>query len=216
MLDSITPALLITRLLVLVGAFTIHEFAHAFTADRFGDDTPRQQGRLTLNPLVHLDPIGTLLLLVAGFGWAKPVQVNPYALERRSPAAPMLVALAGPAANLLLAVIAAIPLRFEWVAPILQQTQWLPTAFDVLSGFVLIDLILMLFNLIPIFPLDGEKVLMYFLPPSGQAFLESMRQYGWLMLLALIFFLPSFGVDLLSDLVLGPAVNIGRFLIMGA
>lgn len=215
MLDSITPALLITRIIVLVGAFTIHEFAHAFVADRFGDDTPRKQGRLTLNPLVHLDPIGSLLLLVAGFGWAKPVQVNPYALERRSPAAPMLVALAGPVANLLLAVVAAIPLRFDWVMPSLQQTQWLPTAFDVLSGFVLIDLILMLFNLIPLFPLDGEKVLMYFLPPAAQAFMESLRQYGWLILLALIFFLPRFGVDLIGDFVLGPAVAIGRFLVIG-
>ena len=78
---------LITRMVVLLTAFSVHEFAHAWTADRFGDNTPRMYGRLTLNPAAHLDVMGSLMLLVAGFGWAKPVPVNPYALQRRSPAA---------------------------------------------------------------------------------------------------------------------------------
>ena len=110
MLD-LTPATLVARLVVLVIAFTVHEFAHAWTADWFGDDTPRLYGRLTLNPLAHLDFLGSLLILVSGFGWAKPVPINPISLQRRNPYAPMWVALAGPMSNLLLAAIAAIPLR---------------------------------------------------------------------------------------------------------
>src|SRR5512141_2013044 len=106
---GIAPAQLIARIIVLVVAFTIHEFAHAWTANYFGDDTPRMNGRLTLNPLAHLDPLGSLLMIVAGFGWAKPVPINPYVLQRRSPAATMLVSLAGPMSNFLMALIAAIP-----------------------------------------------------------------------------------------------------------
>ena len=97
--------------IVLITAFSVHEFAHAWTANYFGDDTPRMNGRLTLNPLAHLDPIGSLMLIFAGFGWAKPVPVSLYALERRSPAAPMWVALAGPLSNFLMALLAAIPFR---------------------------------------------------------------------------------------------------------
>src|SRR3989337_1357854 len=131
---GLDPAELIARAIVLIVAFTVHEFAHAFVADYFGDDTPRSQGRLTLNPLVHLDPIGSLLLLVVGFGWAQPVQINPFALERRSPAAPMLVALAGPVSNLLLAVIAAIPMRFGLI-PFTPGTGSLPPLFVLFSTF---------------------------------------------------------------------------------
>src|SRR5512135_1350325 len=108
---SLSPSTLISHLVVLLIAFTIHEFSHAWTANRFGDETPRLNGRLTLNPLAHLDPMGSLLLLVSGFGWAKPVPINPYALQRRTPAAVMWVSLAGPMSNLLMAVIASIPFR---------------------------------------------------------------------------------------------------------
>ena len=207
MLD-ITPAELIARIVVLVIAFTVHEFAHAFVADYFGDDTPRSQGRLTLNPLVHLDPIGSLLLLVAGFGWAKPVKINPYALERRSPAAPMLVALAGPASNLLLAVVAAIPMR-SGLIPVGPSSGFLPSAFDLFATFVLFNLILMLFNLLPIFPLDGEKVLRYFLPPSGQSLMDSLRPYGSIILIAVVFLLPN----VLRSIIFQPALSIFSFLI---
>ncbi|MEX2144312.1 MAG: site-2 protease family protein [Anaerolineales bacterium] len=215
MIGSLTPDVLITRIIVLVIAFTVHEFSHAFVADRFGDDTPRRQGRLTLNPLVHLDPLGSLLLLVAGFGWARPVQINPLALERRSPAAPMLVALAGPASNFLLAIVGALPLRFGLVLLSTPVAGWYPTADQFLSDFVLINLVLMIFNLIPVFPLDGEKILHFFLPPSGKAVLENTRAYGSLILLGLIFLLPSMGVNLIQDIVLGPAIAIGRFLVLG-
>jgi Zn-dependent protease len=106
-----SPAEFIAYVFVLLVAFTLHEFSHAWTATYFGDDTPRMNGRLTLNPLRHLDPIGSLLLLIAGFGWAKPVPVNPNVLQRRSAAAMMWVSMAGPFSNLVMAILAAIPFR---------------------------------------------------------------------------------------------------------
>ena len=107
---------LITYAIILFTAFPIHEFAHAWTADQFGDDTPRINGRLTLNPLAHLDVVGSLMMIIAGFGWAKPVPINPYALQKRSPAAPMLVSLAGPMSNLLMAILASAPFRLGLVS----------------------------------------------------------------------------------------------------
>src|SRR3990172_7086263 len=112
MLDLDLPSLL-TRVFILVTAFSVHEFAHAWVANAFGDDTPRLNGRLTLNPAAHLDVMGSLMLLIAGFGWAKPVPVNPYLLRRRSPSALMWVSLAGPLSNLVMAALAALPLRFS-------------------------------------------------------------------------------------------------------
>jgi Zn-dependent protease len=190
---------LIARVITLVVAFSVHEFAHAWTADYFGDDTPRSQGRLTLNPLVHLDPLGSLMLVVAGFGWAKPVMINPYALRQRSEAAPMLVALAGPASNFLMAIAASIPAQAGlievWGAGFLSL---------LLREFVLINLLLMLFNLIPVSPLDGEKIITYFLPPAGQTFFKQIRPYGSMILLALIFVLPSLGINVLQSVIVGP------------
>jgi Zn-dependent protease len=135
MLNMLQPATLITRVITLLIAFTIHEFSHATVADRFGDDTPRLHGRLTLNPLAHLDIMGTLMLLVAGFGWAKPVPVNPYVLNRRSPSAMMWVSLAGPLSNFLLALLAVIPIRIGWCKSAFQAAFSLRhTAFCVISS----------------------------------------------------------------------------------
>ncbi|MGW8249458.1 MAG: site-2 protease family protein [Anaerolineales bacterium] len=185
---------LISHLVVLLTAFSVHEFAHAWTANYFGDDTPRLNGRLTLNPIVHLDPMGSLLMLVAGFGWAKPVPINPYALERRSPAALMLVSLAGPISNLLMAVLAAIPFQLGLVSIqtamfdyTTSSSHFLPTVPQMLFVFVYLNLLLMLFNLIPLYPLDGEKVAMYFFPPSWTKFLDTIRPFAPLILLALVF-----------------------------
>jgi len=114
MLD-LAPSMFISHIVVLLVAFPIHEFAHAWTANFFGDDTPRLAGRLTLNPLVHLDVLGSILLVVAGFGWAKPVPINPYVLSLRSSAAYMLVSLAGPASNFFMAVLAAVPFQLGLV-----------------------------------------------------------------------------------------------------
>jgi len=191
---GLTPSTLIAHLVVLLTAFAVHEFAHAWTADRFGDMTPRQNGRLTLNPLAHLDPIGSLLMLVAGFGWAKPVPINPYALQRRSSAAVMLVSLAGPLSNLLMAIVVAIPFQLGLVSAYQAQMDvwtasehFLPTIPQLMYVFVYVNLLLMLFNLIPIFPLDGEKIAAYFFPPAWVRIMESIRPYAPIVLLRLVF-----------------------------
>ena len=213
MLFDLDGATLIARSIVLIIAFTVHEFAHAWTANHFGDDTPRINGRLTLNPLAHLDPLGSLLLLVVGFGWAKPVPVNPYLLRRRSSAALMWVSLAGPASNLLLAILAAIPFRLGLVSAsqayqdaFLNTTfRWLPSLPQILIDFVFINLLLMLFNLIPLSPLDGDKVFDYFLPPPLAKVWEMIRPYGPLILMAVVFIGPSLlKIDILGKIIYPP------------
>lgn len=204
---NLDPATLISRLIILVIAFTIHEFAHAITATYFGDDTPRINGRLTLNPLSHLDPMGSLLLLVAGFGWAKPVPVNPYALQRRSSSAMMWVSLAGPLSNLLMAVVAAIPFRLGWVnlySNLGSSPRIFPTASQFLTEFIFINLLLMLFNLIPLAPLDGEKVAGFFFPPSWSRVLDQIRPYGPLILIAVLFVGPMVGIDIMNRVLMPP------------
>jgi Zn-dependent protease len=193
-LFDLDPSSLFARLIILLVAFPVHELAHAWTADYFGDDTPRMNGRLTLNPLAHLDPIGSLLLLVAWFGWAKPVPINPYALQRKSPSAVMWVSLAGPASNLLMAIVAAIPFRIGLVsiydaqlAMASSSSHFLPTLPQILYLFIYINLLLMLFNLIPLPPLDGEKIVEYFFPPSWSRFLDAIRPYGPMILMAFVF-----------------------------
>jgi Zn-dependent protease len=191
---NLDPSTLISRLLVLIISFTIHEFSHAWTANYFGDTTPKMNGRLTLNPIAHLDPIGSLLLLVAGFGWAKPVPVNPYALQRRSSSAMMWVSVSGPLSNFLMAIIAAIPIRIGLIstndvysALAIKSSLFLPSLPQFLYDFIYINLLLMLFNLLPIAPLDGEKIFEYFIPPSWSRVLEMIRPYGPIILMALVF-----------------------------
>ncbi len=177
---------ILSRLLILLIALPVHELAHALAATALGDDTARRSGRLTLNPLAHLDPIGAFMLVVAGFGWAKPVPVNMYALERRGRYAPLLVALAGPLSNLLLAILAAIPFRLGLIKYYANTVSWLPNLPEFLAYFIIINLALMLFNLLPIYPLDGEKVLTGALPPNLARPLENLRPYGSIILLGLI------------------------------
>lgn len=197
---------LIIRIITLVIAFTIHEFAHAWTANSFGDRTPKEHGRLTLNPLVHLDFVGSLLLLVAGFGWAKPVPVNPYVLRQKSSSAYMWVSLAGPLSNLMMAIIAAIPLRFGLIQYQIPTSNIIPTPYEFAIEFIVINLALMLFNLIPLAPLDGEKVMEYFLPPKLQYEWGKVKQYSPIILLVLIFVLPMIGFDFIS-MILTPALS---------
>ena len=205
---------LISRIIILVTAFSVHEFAHAWTADQFGDDTPRANGRLTLNPLAHLDVMGSLMLLVAGFGWAKPVPVNPQALNRHSASALMWVSLAGPLSNLLLAVLAAIPLRFNLVSPVYPaENAVLPTAYSFLYEFLMINLLLMVFNLIPLAPLDGDKIADFFFPPAWQRGLEIIRPYGSVILLVILFVLPYLGLDIFGWLVWPPIQFLANLLI---
>jgi len=201
---------LIARIFVLLTAFAVHEFAHAWVADRFGDTTPRSMGRLTLNPLAHLDPIGSLMLIFVGFGWAKPVPINPYALSRRSPAATMWVSLAGPGSNLIMALIAAIPFQLGLVSisgATINPGSVLPSLSFFLFEFVYINLLLMLFNLIPIAPLDGEKVLYYLVPPSVAQVMDNIRPYGPFLLLILVFAGTFVGIvrTYVDDLGYGPS-----------
>jgi Zn-dependent protease len=204
----------LARLVTLVIAFTVHEFAHAWTADRLGDATPRLSGRLTLNPLAHLDPVGSLLLLLAGFGWAKPVPVNPYALRSRTPAGLMMVSVVGPLSNLLLAVLAAVPFRAGWLTPSLASGSLLASLSAFLVEFIFINLVLLFFNLIPLSPLDGEKVLEYLLPPEGKDVLARLRPYGPMILLALVFLGTASRLNLLAILVQTPAARLLGLLIL--
>jgi Zn-dependent protease len=209
---GLSVATILSRIVILVISLTFHEFAHAITANSFGDDTPRANGRLTLNPVAHLDPMGSLMLLFAGFGWARPVPINPYALQRRSPSAVMWVSLAGPASNLLLAIAAAIPLRFGLVPVDFSSGGMLPTPYIFLLEFIAINLLLMVFNLIPLAPLDGEKIADYLLPPSATRVLDTIRPYGPVILLLLIFVGPMIGLNVIGW-ILGPIMNLfGRLL----
>ena len=201
---------LIARIIVLLTAFSFHEFAHAWMADYFGDDTPRYHGRLTLNPMAHLDPLGSLMLVVAGYGWAKPVPVNPYALRQRSPAALMWVALAGPLSNFLLAILAAIPFRLGLIAietAFIGSSGLFPSLPQILLEFIIINLVLMLFNLIPLAPLDGEKIADYFFPPAWSDFLARIRPYGPMILMVLFIGGPYLGIDILGWII-RPALSL--------
>ncbi|NLO89696.1 MAG: site-2 protease family protein [Clostridia bacterium] len=180
-------------------AITFHEYAHGKMASIFGDPTPESQGRLTLNPMAHLDPIGTLLLFLAGFGWAKPVQVNPFYFRGDRKKIMMLVSLAGPMMNLVLACLSAVGLRLLGLfSPGMGTfTIYLHIFLKLLLFY---NVVLAIFNLIPVPPLDGSKILGGLLPEKYSEVLYSLEQYGPLILLLLIFT----GV---IDLFLGSAVQ---------
>src|ERR1700704_1089724 len=158
------PIGFIAFIIAIVLGITVHEFIHAYTAHRLGDDTARLLGRLSLNPMAHLDPFGTLLLVLAGFGYGKPVPFNESRL--RSTTGVTVVALAGPVANLALAALCAIPLRFAG-----SQLLGGNVYEEVLLAIVQLNVILAIFNLIPIPPLDGANVVYGLLPPR--------QQYSW-------------------------------------
>lgn len=200
------PTILV-RLVVLFLAIPIHEWAHAWSAYQLGDDTASLQGRLTLNPMAHLDPIGSLLILVSGFGWGKPVPVNPYRLRTGPRVGHAITAFAGPLSNFVLAMLLAIPFRMHWanyaVASMDLYTQRLSIGALLLIA-IEINLGLMLFNLIPLFPLDGEKVLVGVLPPRWGDSLLRIRPYGSIILAGLMFVLPRVGIDPIGK-VIAPA-----------
>jgi len=196
---------IVAFVVTLAISFTFHEFAHAWTAVELGDDTPRLNGRLSLNPLAHLDPIGALLLLVAGFGWAKPVPINPYNF-RNARLGTVLVSAAGPFANFILALLAAIPYRLG----ALNLLYGMPGGSTLAQGtgtfifiFITLNLNLMLFNLIPLGPLDGAKILHGLAPMNWDRWLVPLEQYGTIILMAVIF-LGSFGRFSIFGLIISP------------
>lgn len=195
------PARLVAFLITALLAFAYHEFAHAIVADRMGDPTPRSYGRISLNPIVHLDVFGIIMLLLAGFGWAS-TPVNPNRLRGNPRTSMAIVSVAGPAANLLMALLWALPLRIGLVTPS-PSGGFIPSLSLLLSVGVQINLLLMVFNLLPIPPLDGFTILVGLLPPEMAYQLEPLRQYGTLILIAVIFFLPALGLDIFG-FVLGP------------
>jgi Zn-dependent protease len=163
--------------------------------------------------MAHLDMMGTITLLFAGFGWAKPVPINPYALRRRTSAGVMLVSIAGPVSNLLLGALAAIPLRLRWVPLTMSSGPFLPTLGEFLLEFLFVNLALFLFNLIPLAPLDGEKVITFFLPDHWTDFYDRIRPYSPMILLAIVFILPMFGFDLINLIIRQPLLALARFLV---
>ena len=194
---------LIALLIALVPAFTVHEFAHAWTAYRLGDSTAKDMGRLTLNPMKHLDIFGILLVLVAGFGWAKPVPVNPYNL-RRGRRDLAIVAVAGPLSNLAMAAAMAVVWR-------LANPGQLPEfAVYALFTFVWLNIVLLFLNLLPIAPLDGFKVALGLLPEHLASRYARTAQWGMLILIGLILLgtvTASLGLprlDILGTLIIGP------------
>jgi Zn-dependent protease len=196
---------IVAFLVTLAISFTFHEFAHAWAAVELGDDTPRLNGRLTLNPLAHLDPVGALLLIVAGFGWAKPVPINPYNF-RNVRMGTVLVSAAGPFANFLLALLAAIPFRvgvLDWVYRLPGGGGLAQGMATFIQIFIVLNLNLMLFNLIPLGPLDGAKILHGLAPVDWDRWLVPLERYGTFILLAVVF-LGSFGGFSILGMIISP------------
>ncbi len=202
MLDAV-----IAYAIIILLCFPLHEFGHAWVATRLGDTLALREGRVTLNPMAHIDPIGALVLAVAPFGWAKPVPFYPSNL-RKAPSISvgiMLVSIAGIVMNLLLAALFALPIRLG----LLQDA----TLFEICYLIVRINLFLAVFNLIPVPPLDGSKILAELLPYRQRHIIDALERYGmWIMLLLIA---PLPGIGSLVSLLVTPIVNGLSGLMMG-
>jgi Zn-dependent protease len=205
--------LVAATLFALLVGICFHEACHAFTANALGDRLPASQGRTTLNPIAHLDPLGTILMLVIGFGWGKPVQFNPYGLRVRPKTAMLLVAGAGPLSNFVAAFLLAIPIRLDMVPYVNvfstnifnpETTEWYIGTF--LSAAVYLNIILGVFNLIPIHPLDGFKVALGLLPEDLSEEFAKLAQYGPPTLMVLIGLAYFTDFNVLSD-IMGPTAR---------
>jgi Zn-dependent protease len=207
------------RLTVLVAlslllAITVHEFSHALVANGLGDSTARRLGRLTLNPIKHLDPGGTVMMLVAGFGWSKPVPVNQERLAKGI-FGTALVAAAGPLANLVVAFLLAIPIKaglLGWSAPSLNRATYVMSGglregiSDIIGIVIFINLLLAVFNLIPLSPLDGSKIVRGLMPPPLTAGYARWERYGPALLVVLVMSDYFFGTGIIWG-ILGPMVQ---------
>ena len=176
----------IALLVPLIASLTVHEVAHARTALAFGDPTAKNMGRCSLNPLVHLDPVGTLAVLFCGFGWAKPVPVNPYNLHPQK-WGNIAVSVAGPLSNLVLGILLVFVLRGLLRWGIVFSSETAKVAWGVLRFTMLVNFVLFAFNMMPLFPLDGHHILREQLSPDKQAgFMRWQMQYGRFILMILI------------------------------
>lgn len=192
-------------------AITFHEFAHAYSAYKLGDDTAKTQGRLTLNPLKHMDPIGITMLLFLGFGWGRPVQVNSRNFNRNISVdkAEAIVSIAGPVANFILAIIFAIItvlfLKFNVLMSCTYRAA--QTIMEVLQSIVLVNLGLGLFNLIPLPPLDGSKVLNYFLPYQAKIWFQNNERIFYIVFLVI-------WITGIAGTIISPAISVAYYGIM--
>jgi Zn-dependent protease len=213
-LDRILSLLIIAPPILF--ALTVHEYAHGWVAYRFGDPTAKNAGRLTLNPLSHLDPLGTIMLFLVHLGWAKPVPVNPYYL--RHPKEDMVwVSLAGPGANMLMALMCGLIIRL--IHPLSAYLEMGSSFFGILAMMVvygmMINLILAFFNLIPLPPLDGSKILMGLLPVQYEYQMAQLERIGPFLLIGIILISNFAGVPILWR-ILSPFVSFFSFLFAGA
>lgn len=194
-------SLLLTLPAVLI-AITFHEFAHAFVADKLGDDTARRQGRLNLNPLSHIDPIGMIMLIFAGFGWGKPVEIDPRNFNRniKMPVAEAIVAAAGPIMNFILAIIfGVIYVSVMKFAPMFIFTQVGGIVIILLRVCISINIGLGIFNLIPLPPLDGSKILAAFLPYNAKNWLE--KYYNVFYIVFVVIWVTGIAGNIISPVI---------------
>jgi Zn-dependent protease len=205
-----------SAIIALVAGVTFHEFSHAFVADRLGDHTARMMGRVSLSPARHLDPAGSMFMLIAGFGWGKPVPVNPMRLRNDPKTGRAMVAAAGPISNLILAALAGLPIQLglvDWWNPLTRPftlDQW--STGDYVSLFlgavIFFNLVLAVFNLLPFSPLDGFAVAVGILPRDLSISLARLEQVGplILMLLLLLPLVSSGQISILHE-VMSPIIN---------
>ncbi len=196
----------ISMVIPILLALTVHEYSHGYIAYRLGDNTAKNMGRLTLNPISHIDPIGMIMLFVIGMGWAKPVPINIYAFKhpKRDLA---LSAAAGPASNFLMAAVAGLCFRiFPQLVPMTNDPGIILFLKLNLVYFLLINVGLGIFNLIPIPPLDGSKILRGFMPDKGVHIIDYLERYGGIILLAIVFLGRITGFSVFGKL-LGPLIN---------
>jgi Zn-dependent protease len=224
---------------VFLFSLSFHESAHAWTSERFGDDTGRLQGRITLNPIPHIDPIGTLLLPIMGFlsgglamfGWAKPVQTNPL-LWRNKTKANIMVSAAGPISNFILATVAFIVLKvmlvsgiatrptfmhggpFSIVVPAAGQPDFMMPITTLVSIMLILNITLGVFNLIPIPPLDGSHIFEELLPPDAARAYEQIRPYSFILLVAVLWI--KVGGQSLAGWIIQPFFKLAIFLLYGS
>lgn len=203
LMNLFSPDRLITMAILFLTSMPVHEWAHAWTAYRLGDDTAALRGRLTINPLAHLDPIGTIGLLLFGFGWGKPVPVAPYRLRGNVRASWALVSVAGPFSNLVLAMLAAIPFRMGWLS-LYANSNAIISLQGVLVNFIVINLTLTCFNLIPIPPLDGSRVLAWLLPRAWANVMDRLEYFGGAGLMLVLYLLSRLGA---LSLFMGPVMG---------